>query len=59
MMHFLYAAGYNLNWNPLKVDITDRRKLVELQNGRAAMVAISAWVAAETIPGSVPILLPW
>lgn len=51
--------GYNLNWNPLKINIDDRRKLVELQNGRAAMVAISAWVAAETIPGSMPIPLPW
>eukprot|EP00522_Entomoneis_paludosa_P010433 CAMPEP_0172445640 /NCGR_PEP_ID=MMETSP1065-20121228/5444_1 /TAXON_ID=265537 /ORGANISM="Amphiprora paludosa, Strain CCMP125" /LENGTH=247 /DNA_ID=CAMNT_0013196551 /DNA_START=72 /DNA_END=815 /DNA_ORIENTATION=+ len=48
-------TGYNLNYNPLKIEITDRRKLVELQNGRAAMFAISAWVAAETIPGSVPL----
>eukprot|EP00523_Entomoneis_sp_CCMP467_P011111 CAMPEP_0168723486 /NCGR_PEP_ID=MMETSP0724-20121128/3142_1 /TAXON_ID=265536 /ORGANISM="Amphiprora sp., Strain CCMP467" /LENGTH=249 /DNA_ID=CAMNT_0008770199 /DNA_START=46 /DNA_END=795 /DNA_ORIENTATION=+ len=52
-------TGYNLNYNPLKIEITDRRKLVELQNGRAAMFAISAWVAAETIPGSVPIPLLW
>jgi len=52
--------GYNLNWNPLKIKVTDRRKLSELQNGRAAMFAISAWVAAETIPGSVPFPpLPW
>eukprot|EP00977_Amphora_coffeiformis_P024964 scaffold17767_cov168-Amphora_coffeaeformis.AAC.2 len=51
--------GYNLNWNPLKIKITDRRKLVEIQNGRAAMFAICAWFAAETVPGSVPLPLPW
>mmetsp|Transcript_12651 Transcript_12651/g.16631 ORF Transcript_12651/g.16631 Transcript_12651/m.16631 type:complete len:235 (-) Transcript_12651:80-784(-) len=51
--------GYNLNWNPLKIKITDRRKLSELQNGRAAMFAISAWVSAEAVSGSVPIPLPW
>lgn len=49
----------DLGWNPLKIDVNDRRQLVELQNGRAAMFAISAWIAAETIPGSVPLLLPW
>lgn len=49
----------DLGWNPLKVTVDDRRRLVELQNGRAAMFAISAWVAADTIPGSVPLLLPW
>ncbi len=49
----------DLGWNPLGVKVTDRRRLVELQNGRAAMFAISAWVAADTIPGSVPIPLPW
>lgn len=49
----------DLGWNPLKIKVTDRRRLVELQNGRAAMFAISAWVAAETIPGSVPIPLLW
>jgi hypothetical protein len=49
----------DLGWNPLGVKVTDRRRLVELQNGRAAMFAISAWVAADTIQGSVPIPLPW
>lgn len=49
----------DLGWNPLGVKVTDRRRLVELQNGRAAMFAISAWVAADAIPGSVPIPLPW
>jgi hypothetical protein len=49
----------DLGWNPLKINITDRRRLVELQNGRAAMYAISAWVAADTISGSVPLPLPW
>lgn len=48
-----------LGWNPLKVTMTDRRRLVEIQNGRAAMFAISAWVCSELIPGSVPIPLPW
>jgi len=49
----------DLGWNPLKVEVTDRRRLVELQNGRAAMFAITAWVSAEMIPGSVPIPLLW
>jgi hypothetical protein len=49
----------DLGWNPLKIQVTDRRRLVELQNGRAAMYAICAWVAAETIPGSFPLPLPW
>lgn len=49
----------DLGWNPLNVKVTDRRRLSELQNGRAAMFAISAWVAAETIPGSFPLPLPW
>lgn len=25
----------DLGWNPLKVEVTDRRRLVEIQNGRA------------------------
>jgi hypothetical protein len=49
----------DLGWNPLDIKIDDRRRLVELQNGRAAMFAISAWVAAEAVPGSVPLSLPW
>jgi hypothetical protein len=49
----------DLGWNPLKIKVTDRRRLVEIQNGRAAMFAICAWVAAEAIPGSVPLSLPW
>lgn len=49
----------DLGWNPLGVEVTDRRRLVELQNGRAAMFAISAWVCADAIPGSVPLPLPW
>jgi hypothetical protein len=49
----------DLGWNPLNVRVTDRRRLSELQNGRAAMFAISAWVANEAIAGSVPIPLPW
>jgi hypothetical protein len=49
----------DLGWNPLGVKVTDRRRLVELQNGRAAMVAICAWVAADAVPGSVPIPLLW
>lgn len=57
----LQAGGLtgDLGWNPLGIEVTDRRRLVELQNGRAAMFAISAWVAAETIPGSMPLPLPW
>jgi len=49
----------DLGWNPLQIKITDRRRLVEIQNGRAAMFAICAWVANEMYPGSVPLPLPW
>jgi hypothetical protein len=49
----------DLGWNPLKFDVTEEIQLKELQNGRAAMVAISAWVFHDAIPGSVPIPLPW
>jgi len=49
----------DLKWNPLDIKITERRKLVERQNGRAAMFAISAWVCHDAIAGSVPIPLPW
>lgn len=49
----------DLGYNPLNIKVDDRRRLVELQNGRAAMVAISAWIAADTIPGSFPLPLPW
>jgi Chlorophyll A-B binding protein len=49
----------DLGWNPLQIKVTDNRRLVELQNGRAAMFAICAWVAAEAVPGSVPLPLLW
>jgi len=49
----------DLGWNPLNINVTDRRRLSEIQNGRAAMFAISAWVANEAVAGSVPIPLPW
>ena len=57
----LKAGGLtgDLGWNPLNVNVTDRRRLSELQNGRAAMFAICAWVANESIPGSFPLPLPW
>lgn len=57
----LQAGGLtgDLGWNPLDITITDRRRLVEIQNGRAAMFAICAWVAADAVPGSVPLSLPW
>ena len=57
----LKAGGLtgDLGWNPLNVRVTDRRRLSELQNGRAAMFAICAWVANDAIAGSVPIPLPW
>jgi len=57
----LKAGGLtgNLGWNPLQIEVTERRQVVELQNGRAAMFAISAWIAADSIPGSVPLPLPW
>jgi hypothetical protein len=49
----------NIGWNPLSIKVTDRRRLVEIQNGRAAMFAISAWVAHDAVAGSVPLSLPW
>merc|ERR1711957_118000 len=49
----------DLGWNPLQIKVDERRQLVELQNGRAAMFAITAWISAETIQGSFPIPLPW
>lgn len=57
----LKSGGLNgdLGWNPLDIKIDDRRRLVEIQNGRAAMFAISAWIAADTVPGSMPLPLPW
>jgi len=57
----LQAGGLtgDLGWNPLKVKITDDRRIKELQNGRLAMVCISAWLANDAIAGSVPIPFPW
>lgn len=57
----LQAGGLtgDLGWNPLQINVDDRRRTVELQNGRAAMFAISAWIAAETVPGSMPLPLFW
>lgn len=49
----------DLGWNPLRITVTDRRRLSEIQNGRAAMFAIMAWIAADVVPGSVPLQLPW
>lgn len=49
----------DLGWNPLNFDVTDDLRLKELQNGRAAMFAITAWVCHDAIPGSVPIPLLW
>lgn len=49
----------DLEFNPLRITITERRLISEIQNGRAAMFAIMAWLAAETVPGSVPLPLPW
>jgi hypothetical protein len=49
----------DLGWNPLKIKVTDRRRLVEIQNGRAAMFAITAWIAHDSIAGSVPLPLLW
>mmetsp|Transcript_50758 Transcript_50758/g.99221 ORF Transcript_50758/g.99221 Transcript_50758/m.99221 type:complete len:252 (+) Transcript_50758:115-870(+) len=58
----LMAGGLtgDIGWNPLDVEITDRRRKAELQNGRAAMVAISIWISHDAIQGSVPFPpLPW
>lgn len=49
----------DIGWNPLGIEVTDRRRLSELQNGRAAMFAISAWIANDMYPGSFPLPLPW
>jgi Chlorophyll A-B binding protein len=48
-----------LGFNPLRFTMTDKIRLNEISNGRAAMVAIAAWVSHDAIPGSVPIPLPW
>jgi len=57
----LQAGGLtgDLNFNPLNINIDDRRRLVELQNGRAAMFCIAAWIAHDSVAGSVPLPLPW
>jgi len=54
-----YGLNGDLAWNPLDIKITDRRRLAEIQNGRAATFCISAWIAADAVPGSVPLPLPW
>lgn len=52
----------NLGFDPwgLKGRLTDeeqaRYKIVELKNGRAAMIAMASLFAFESIPGSVPIM---
>jgi Chlorophyll A-B binding protein len=48
-----------LGFNPLRFTMTDKIRLNEISNGRAAMVAIAAWVSHDLVPGSVPIPLPW
>jgi Chlorophyll A-B binding protein len=48
-----------LGFNPLNFEMSDKIRLNEISNGRAAMVAIAAWVSHDLIPGSVPIPLPW
>lgn len=49
----------DLGWNPLQVEVTDNRRLAELQNARLAMVCILAWLAHDAVPGSVPLPFPW
>jgi Chlorophyll A-B binding protein len=46
----------DLGWNPLKIKINDKRRLVELQNGRAAMsvsycifVLLFSWVCMAVL----------
>ena len=52
----------NLGLDPLglKAKLTEeefaRYKIVELKNGRAAMIAIASLFAMESIPGSVPLM---
>mmetsp|Transcript_31140 Transcript_31140/g.35936 ORF Transcript_31140/g.35936 Transcript_31140/m.35936 type:complete len:225 (-) Transcript_31140:280-954(-) len=57
----LEAGGLtgDIGWNPLGIEVTDRRRLSELQNGRAAMFCISAWIANDMYPGAYPLPLPW
>eukprot|EP00545_Synedropsis_sp_CCMP1620_P007701 CAMPEP_0119005464 /NCGR_PEP_ID=MMETSP1176-20130426/1737_1 /TAXON_ID=265551 /ORGANISM="Synedropsis recta cf, Strain CCMP1620" /LENGTH=218 /DNA_ID=CAMNT_0006957277 /DNA_START=59 /DNA_END=715 /DNA_ORIENTATION=+ len=40
----------------LSVEKQERYKIVELKNGRAAMIAIASMFAFESIPGSVPLM---
>jgi hypothetical protein len=50
------------NYDPLGLqkkfsdERNERMKLVELKNGRAAMIAMASMFAFESIPGSVPIM---
>lgn len=52
----------DLNFDPfgLKKNMSpeqaERYKIVELKNGRAAMIAMASLFAFESIPGSVPLM---
>merc|ERR1711907_614627 len=41
-----------------KEDVLKNMQLRELKNGRLAMIGIASFLAAEAVPGSVP-LYPW
>ena len=42
--------------NKLTPEQAERYKIVELKNGRAAMIAMASLFAFESIPGSVPLM---
>lgn len=42
--------------NNMSVEKQERYKIVELKNGRAAMIAMASMFAFESIPGSVPLM---
>ena len=52
----------NLGYDPLGLgrkyseDEVARYKIVEIKNGRAAMIAMASLFAMESIPGSVPLM---
>eukprot|EP00536_Pseudo-nitzschia_multiseries_P002032 jgi/Psemu1/182697/e_gw1.27.113.1 len=54
------AGDLNFDWmglaSKMSPEKADRYKIVEMKNGRAAMIAMASLFAHESIPGSVPIM---
>jgi len=54
------AGDLNFDWmglaSKMSPEAAERYKIVELKNGRAAMIAMASLFAYESIPGSVPLM---